>query len=446
MSDAFDHIFDFARELTADRLPAPVMHQARRCLVDLLGVWAAGAATRPARIARDHAARRYGAAAQSVAMLFDGRAVSPPGFAFAGAIAIDAVDGHDGHEICKGHCGVALLPALLAELGPAPGLAVEDFLTHLAVGYEIALRAGLSLHATVADYHSSGAWSALGCAGMLGRIRGFSDDRLRHALGIAEYYGPRAQMMRSIDHPSMVKDSSGWGAMVGVSAADLAEDGFTGAPAITCEDPGVAAYWSDLGRRWRMLEMNFKAYPVCRWAQPPIEAIFSLRERHAFRPEDISRIEVLTFHEATRLAVTRPRDSDEAQYSLPVSVALSLFHGALLPRHLEPEAFNRPEVLALADRVSFSEVDAFNAVFPAERYAVVRLTFADGRALASEPHVARGNFDAPLSDAEILGKFGAYAEGVLSRSQIQAISAILDDPDRTGSIGDSLAGLTDARA
>jgi 2-methylcitrate dehydratase PrpD len=50
MSDAFDHIFDFARELTADRLPAPVMHQARRCLVDLLGVWAAGAATRPARM------------------------------------------------------------------------------------------------------------------------------------------------------------------------------------------------------------------------------------------------------------------------------------------------------------------------------------------------------------------------------------------------------------
>jgi hypothetical protein len=28
----------------------------------------------------------------------------------------------------------------------------------------------------------------------------------REALGIAEYHGPRSQMMRCIDHPTMVKD------------------------------------------------------------------------------------------------------------------------------------------------------------------------------------------------------------------------------------------------
>lgn len=31
--------------------------------------------------------------------------------------------------------------------------------------------------------------------------------------------------MRCIDHPTMVKDGSGWGAMAGVSAALLAADG-----------------------------------------------------------------------------------------------------------------------------------------------------------------------------------------------------------------------------
>ena len=57
------------------------------------------------------------------------------------------------------------------------------------------------------------------------------DERLRHAFGIAEYHGPRSQMMRCIDFPTMVKDGSDWGAAVGVSAAYLARDGFTGAPA-----------------------------------------------------------------------------------------------------------------------------------------------------------------------------------------------------------------------
>jgi len=62
-------------------------------------------------------------------------------------------------------------------------------------------------------------------------------------------------MMRCIDHPTMVKDGSGWGAFAGVSAAYLAADGFTGAPAITIEAGGAAEPWSDLGRRWRILEL-----------------------------------------------------------------------------------------------------------------------------------------------------------------------------------------------
>ena len=32
----------------------------------------------------------------------------------------------------------------------------------VTLGYEIAGRAGLALHATVSDYHTSGAWNALG--------------------------------------------------------------------------------------------------------------------------------------------------------------------------------------------------------------------------------------------------------------------------------------------
>lgn len=441
MPDSFADAYDFASRLTPADIPPEVMHQARRCLVDLVGVWAAGANTPSARIASNHAAKRYGASEDAVPMLFDGRPVSPPGFAFAGAIAIDSIDGHDGHQSCKGHAGAALLPALLAELGTSLGIRLDDFLTHLVVGYEIALRAGLSLHATVADYHSSGAWNGLGCAAMVARIRGFSRDQFRHAIGIAEYYGPRAQMMRAIDHPTMVKDSSGWGAMVGVSAADLAEDGFTGAPAITCEAHEVAHLWSDLGQRWPMLEMNFKAYPVCRWSQPPIEAIRTLRQQHAFAAEDIETLEVCTFHEATRLATTRPTDGDEAQYSLPVSVALFFIHGDVLPGHLDPKIINRPEVLALADLITFSERADYNAAFPEERYAHVSLSLKDGRVLKSSPHVAAGNYDNPLSDAALVAKFRKYAAGVIPDTVQKRIAAIVLDPAADTTLQALLCGL-----
>lgn len=427
----------FIQGLRADDIPADALHMARRCLLDTLAIWAAGQATKPSRIARDHAARRYPG---TLPMPFDGRLVNPVGYAFAGATTVDAIDGHDGHQLCKGHASVALVPALLAELGRNPEGTLDDLLVHFIAGQEIAIRAGLSLHSTVPDYHSSGAWNALGCAAIAARLRGFDSEQIRQALGIAEYYGPRAQMMRCIDHPTMVKDSSGWGALAGISAADLAEDGFTGAPAITCEAHEVAALWRDLGQVWRITETNFKAHPVCRWAHPPVEAVLSLMASHPVAQDEIAEIKVTTFHEATRLQTRRPVDGDAAQYSLPLCVAQACRHGALLPEHMLPENFDQPEVWALVDKVSFAESDDYNAVFPQERYADVTLSLTSGKELRSDKAVARGNFDAPLSDTELLDKFIHYFDGVLDADAQQAIMQILREPARAPDAA-SLIGL-----
>ena len=436
----------FIHDTQFEDIPKDVVHQARRCLLDLLGVWMSGCNTAPARIARDHAAKRYGAAEGAITLAFDGRAVSPPGYAFAGAIAIDSIDGHDGHQVCKGHAGAALLPALLAELGDTPKIDLNAFLTHLIVGYEVAIRAGLSLHASVPDYHSSGAWSSLGCAAMGARVRYLSEEQTRHALGIAEYYGPRAQMMRCIDHPTMVKDSTGWGSMVGVSATDLAQDGFTGAPALVCEAEEASSYWTDIGQTWRMREMNFKAYPVCRWAQPPIEAMRQVMTEHQFAVSDVKEILVTTFHEATRLATRRPTGSDEAQFSLCISVALALLHGTVLPKHLQPDYFQRPEVLAIGDLIQFAEADQYNAEFPAERRADVTVTLKDGRKFRSKPHAARGNHDNPLSDEELVAKFLAYCAPKLSEHRQAELAALLTDPTGGQTLDGVLSALVEQRS
>ncbi len=405
----------------------------RRCLVDLLAIWASGIETKPSRVARDHAFRRHSGGQGAVPMPFDGRAVNPVGYAFAGAATIDAVDGHDGHEQCKGHAGAAILPALMAELGAAPTCSLNELLTPLLLGYEIAIRAGLSLHASAPDYHSSGAWNALGCAAVTARVRRLSHQQTRHALGIAEYFGPRAQMMRCIDHPSMVKDSTSWGAMTGVSATDLAESSFTGAPAIICEGADVASFWEDLGERWRILETNFKAYPVCRWSHPPIEAVLALMREQAIQPEHIEEIIVSTFHEATRLANPRPTDGDQAQYSLPLAVTLALVYGTITPQHVLPESYDRPEIWRLVDRVRLVENSAYSEAFPEERYADVTIVLPDDQRLSSICMAARGTGDAPLKDAEILAKFDRYATRALSQTKRDAIAGILASPERAPS-------------
>lgn len=69
-----------------DDLPSPVVRQAKRCLLDLFGVAAAGRGTRLAGIAADFACSQLGGN-PGARILFDGRRASPSGAAFAGASA-----------------------------------------------------------------------------------------------------------------------------------------------------------------------------------------------------------------------------------------------------------------------------------------------------------------------------------------------------------------------
>ena len=69
---------------------------------------------------------------------------------------------------------------------------------------------------------------------MMAGVLELNPEQTAHAIGIAEYHGPRSQMMRCIDHPTMLKDGSGWGSMSGIIAGQLASNGFTGAPASDC--------------------------------------------------------------------------------------------------------------------------------------------------------------------------------------------------------------------
>jgi 2-methylcitrate dehydratase PrpD len=420
---------EFVGGVAFRNLPDDVVEQGQRCLIDLIGVAAAGRRTQAAAIADAYAATQMCGADRDARILFDGRRASLAGAAFAGASTIDAIDAHDGHPLTKGHAGAAILPALLAVIDgaqsgePAAKVDGRELLTCLVLGYEIATRAGIALHATVPDYHCSGAWNALGCAAVAARLLALDKAGIREALGIAEYFGPRGQMLRTCDSPTMVKDGTGWGAHVGVSAALLARDGFTGAPALSVEREDARALWNDLGTRWRIREQYFKAYPVCRWAQPAVEAALALQRAHKFAVDDVATLFVESFREAVALGSARAvaMTTEDAQYSLRHPIAAALVFGNIGPLEVSAPRLTDPRVVRLQRAITLAEDRAFSRLFPAERWARVRITLADGRTLVSEPTVARGSAENPLPDAELLAKYRSYAEPVLGKARAARI-------------------------
>ncbi|MBX2883080.1 MAG: MmgE/PrpD family protein [Granulosicoccus sp.] len=413
-------VLDFIHQLSFDQAPENVQGAVRLALLDLLGVAASGTGTRLSRIIREHAVNCFGSSGQTSRILFDGRRCSAPGAALAGGMLIDSIDAHDGHKLTKGHIGCGVLPAALAYCDQDPETSEQELLAQLLLGYEFGCRAGISLHATACDYHTSGAWIALACAAIGARAMRLDADMTREALGIAEYHGPRSQMMRTIDHPTMLKDGSGWGAMAGVSAALLAQQGFTGAPALTIEAADVADIWCDLGDRWYVLEQYVKAYPVCRWSQPSIAAVLALKATHAFNSNDVRHIEIGTFHEACRLACTEPETTEQAQYSLPFPVAAALVHNQVGIAQIDGEGLHDQEVRRVSKLINMVEVDTYNEAFPARRISHARIELQDGSVLESDPTEAAGDPEHPFDRtfienkfmdlaAPVLGEFGALA-------------------------------------
>jgi len=374
-------------------------------VLDLLGVAASGTATELSRLIRNHAVSHFAAAQGGSRILFDGRICSIPGAALAGGMLIDSVDAHDGHKPTKGHVGCGVLPAALSFAEADVNTSEVELLTWILLGYEVGARCGIALHETA---------------------------------GIAEYHGPRSQMMRCIDHPTMLKDGSGWGSMAGCSAALLAQDGFTGAPALTIESDEVQHLWSDLGTRWMICEQYVKAYPVCRWAQPAIAGVMAIRKQRQFAPEEVRRIEIGTFHESKRLAVSTPSTTEQAQYSLPFPTAAAIVHGDVSLEHIDGEGLSDESVLRLSRMTQLTEVDEYNQCFPGRRKSHVAIELSDGSVLESGTVEAAGDPENPFSDTVIEDKFMRFASKPLTESLASRLKAQVLGMEGSG----SLEGLT----
>ncbi len=430
----------FAENLTYADLPEPLLQVLRRSFLDTMGVAAIGSTTELSDLARKGALAVFGTGtAGGARMLMDGRSLSPAGAAMAGAFTVDSIDAHDGTTPNKGHAGSAIFPALLAvaDTMRTNGTLVtgKDFATWLAVAYEVCYRAGQVQHATCADYHTSGAWTAVGVAAACAKMLGCDGEEIRHAAGIGEYHGPRSQMMRCIDFPTMLRDGVGWGAPSGVTAAYLAREGFTGAPALTCEGKDAEPYWNSLGDQWLTVEhTHYKPYPCCRWAHPSLDAVQELMTENNLTHDRVKAVKIKTFHNATRLAGHEPQSPDEFTYAIAFPVAAMIVRGQVGIDELTSDTLQDPDILRISRATELIDDPHLTKISVGKRWAQVTIIDVDGVEYADAPRTPRGDTDLPLSDAEISHKFHSFADPVLGTTRAKRIEELSEKFDTLNAV------------
>jgi 2-methylcitrate dehydratase PrpD len=396
-----ERLHSFIHSTSLADVPGGVQRRLGLHVADLAVVCIAGRAAPTARVALDHARAVY--SGRDATSLLDSSRVGTVGAAFANGVLANALDFDDGHRLTKGHPGAVVIPAVLA-LAQQLDSSYEEFLAAALVGYEVAIRAGIELHARDDAYHASGAWGALGVAAAASRMLGLDRERTLAAIGLAEYHAPIARIMRCCADPAMTKDACAWGAALGVESALLAMRGFTSTRAEFLDGP-----LDDLGARFRLEELYIKAYPCCRWSQGAIGAALEARTRRRVDPASVQRIRVLTFGAADGLFSGVPTSTEEAQYSLTWPVACAVARGHFTTADVLGN-FDDPVAGELLGRVQVEIAPELDAEFPARRLTAIEIELRDGTGLVAGPLEAPGEPEDPDLAALIAHKFREHID------------------------------------
>lgn len=419
----------FVRDLDPDALPAATLQHAARCVLDLIGVAIAGAATPMAAISARFAREQF--APGNATVIGSTKPLTVTGATWVNGACASALDMDDGHRMAMGHPGASVIPAALA-IAEQTGASGKEFLAAVIAGYEIAIRASAARVPWYRDkMYSTGIWGVFGAAAAAGKLLGFDEATLQSALGNAGSHGPFPPGGLQANH-AMVKETIAWSGMTGVSAALLARDNFLG-PADFLDYSGrwdTSELVAGLGEpsRLAILDAYFKPYAVCRWAHASVDGVLELKHRHDLRIDEIESIRVDTFWEVTRLANCEPSNTIAAQFSIQFALAVALLYDRISPAEVSDARIRDPAILALARKVEVAVDDALDRQFPAKTMArvTIRTRRGDYGATVEYP---RGNPENPLSAAELDAKFQLLTRDLISDERSRKLrAAILDLP------------------
>lgn len=415
---------EFAAGTRAEDIPAAVRFRALHHMLDAAGI--AVAATRYDHSHRVLNAMRGLGGEGDVPVIGFPACLSPRDAAILNGYLCHGLDFDDTHVAGIIHPTASIFPAVLSASAMV-GASGRDMVTAFVIGIEAAARiasvAKSGFHQV--GFHPTGIVGVFGAALAAGRLIGLNARALAMAQGIAvsmasgslEFVEDGAWNKRL--HP-------GWAAQAGITAAALAREGFVGATrpydgrfGLFKSYMGSYADQADfklatagLGDTWELMQTAIKPYPACHFTHACIDAALILREQ-GVTADQVRQIEVrvpagthkvICLPEANKL---KPANSYDAQFSVQWLTAAALVRGRLGLAELEPSEIVDPEIMALTQKVRFSDYP--DSPFPRAYSGEVVISLTDGRTVSHREHINRGAAERPLTNGEIVEKFRANA-------------------------------------
>ena len=435
MDTSIGRMVDYALATDFARLPAAVVHDCKRRLIDTFGCTIAGFDEPPSRIARALAfqGETGGGTLGGAAILGTPRRALPEFACFANGVAMRCLDGNDCYPGGGGHPSGIIAPVLAA--GQMVGADGRALIAAIAVGYDVHYRLWQACRILRKGFDHP-FYSTVAAAAGAAKVMGLSRTAFANALAIAITANLPLAVTRRGALAMWKGCAEAHAAKNGLFAAELACAGMTG-PALAIEGamglrdlfgPFDLGAFPNEGGDFALPRADMKFYVTEYHSQGPVMAALSLA--HDIRPDDIAAIAIGTYEFAYReigsgVEKWRPSTRDTADHSMPYTVAAALVDGAFSDAIFAPERLADPNILALADKITIRRDPDCDRDYPDKLRCRVEFRLRDGTIRKAGIDYPRGHHEAPMSDREVEVKFRNLAGRKLPPEQVEAALAVL---------------------
>lgn len=381
-------------------IPHHVMLQARKVLLDYLGVLAGG--TR--YLEEEH----------------PDLITASPSAAFLYGFAAHVLELDDGHRHGMIHLGASIVSALL-DVAKKENLQSDDVLRGIVMGYEVAVRCARSIQPGHKErgYHVSGTCGTIGSAMGIAFACGYNTEQMKSTLACA--VSSAAGVLEIQEQASEMKPYNlGRAALAGEVAAQVGKLAMPGPDDILGGKRGFIAALTDTPKPefltdfsnndYAIMGIYQKVHAACRHCHPAIDATIDMRNDLNLKPDQIDRIEVHTY----KLAVgshdhTQIMGISSAKLSTPYAVALAIVKGSAGYADYNEVNLENDCIKMLTRKVSVIEDENLTAQSPAVRGAKVTIYLKNGNVFEDPCLYPKGEPEHPLTQVELEEKFRGLA-------------------------------------
>jgi len=412
-----------------ERSLAPhVAREAKHRILDTLAAMVSGAHLKPGEMAIRYA-RSQGGVAEATVLTTDIR-TSAVNAALVNGMFAHADETDDFEPVTKAHPGSAVVPAALA-MAEREGRSGTELLNAVTLGYDLCCRFLLALGPDLvrATHRSAeGTSSTLGSVAAAASLARLDEKGMRHALSYAaQQVSGLWSWVRDAEHVEKAFDFSGMGARNGVTAAIMAEMGFTGvwdvldgehnALAALSTAPKPEEMVAGLGSRYFVTETAIKPFSVGYPIQAPLDAFLRLHREHGLTVNNVERIVVRLPEDGARIVNDRSMPDVNCQHI----IAVALVNGTV--SFSDSHSYERmadPKVRAAKKRVQLiADPKLMDPAAP--RSGLVEVTLRDGRTVTHFTRHAPGTKENPMDTESVNAKARLLMEPVLGAEQTEGV-------------------------